>query len=69
MELVIRKQVKYVLLKMSTFYNKYLWALMKSHEIWFAWLVPDFISSKEVKLGEISILTHMKGFFYLVTSY
>jgi hypothetical protein len=69
MELVIRKKVKYVLLKMSTFYNKYLWALMKSHEIRFAWLVPDFISSKEVKLGEISILTHMKGFFYLVTSY
>ncbi len=36
MELVIRKKVKYVLLKMSTFYNKYLWALMKSHEIRFA---------------------------------
>jgi hypothetical protein len=36
MELVTRKQVKYVLLKMNTFYNKYLWALMKSHEIWFA---------------------------------
>jgi hypothetical protein len=30
MELVIRKEMKYVLLKMSMFYNKYLWALMKS---------------------------------------
>jgi hypothetical protein len=36
MELVIRKQVKYVLLKMSMFYNKYFWALMKSHENWYA---------------------------------
>ncbi len=36
MELVIRKEVKYVLLKMSTFYHKYLWALMKSLEIWYA---------------------------------
>jgi hypothetical protein len=36
MELVIRKEVKYVLLKMNTFYQKYLWALMKSLEIWYA---------------------------------
>jgi hypothetical protein len=26
MELVIKKEVKYVLLKMSTFYHKYFWA-------------------------------------------
>jgi hypothetical protein len=36
MELVIRKEVKYVLLKMSTFYHKYLWAMMKSFEMWYA---------------------------------
>ncbi len=36
MELVIRKEVKYVFLKMCTFYHKYLWALMKSFEIWYA---------------------------------
>jgi hypothetical protein len=36
MELVIRKEVKYVLLKMNTFYHKYLWAMMKSLEIWYA---------------------------------
>jgi hypothetical protein len=35
MELVIRKEVKYVLLK-SKFYHKYLWAMMKSLEIWYA---------------------------------
>ncbi len=35
MKLVIRKEVKYVLLKMCTFYRKYLWALMKSLEIWY----------------------------------
>jgi hypothetical protein len=33
MELVIRKEMKYVLLKMCMFYFKYLWALMKSFEI------------------------------------
>jgi hypothetical protein len=32
MELVIRKEVKYVLLKMNTFHHKYLWAF----EIWYA---------------------------------
>jgi hypothetical protein len=36
MELVIRKEMKYVLLKMNTFYHKYLWATMKSLEIWYA---------------------------------
>jgi hypothetical protein len=51
MELVIRTKVKYILFRMSTFYLKYLWALMKSLEIWYAWLVPNFIFSKEVKLG------------------
>jgi hypothetical protein len=34
--LFIRKKVKYVLLKMCKFYFKYLWALMKSLEIWYA---------------------------------
>jgi hypothetical protein len=33
MELVIRKEVKYVLLKMSTFNHKYLWVTMKSLEM------------------------------------
>jgi hypothetical protein len=32
MELVIRKEVKYVLLKMNIFHHKYLWAF----EIWYA---------------------------------
>jgi hypothetical protein len=32
-KLVIRKEVKYVLLKMSMFYHKYLSAMMKSLEI------------------------------------
>jgi hypothetical protein len=36
MEFVIRKEVKYVLLKMNLFYCKYLWAMMKSFEIWCA---------------------------------
>jgi hypothetical protein len=36
MELVVRKEVKYVLLKMSTFYHRDLWAMMKSLEIWYA---------------------------------
>jgi hypothetical protein len=49
-ELVIRKEVKYVFLKMCTFYHKYLWALMKFLEVWYEW-VGDFISSEEVKLG------------------
>ncbi len=51
MELVIRKEVKYVLLKMCTFYHKYLWALMKSFEIWYVWSVANFICSKKVNLG------------------
>jgi hypothetical protein len=33
MELVIRIELKYVLLKMCTFFHKYLWALKKSFEI------------------------------------
>jgi hypothetical protein len=43
--------VKYVLLKMCTFYHKYLWALMKSFEIWYVWSVANFICSKKVNLG------------------
>jgi hypothetical protein len=43
--------LKYVLLKMCTFFHKYLWALKKSFEIWYAWLVVDFICSEKVKLG------------------
>jgi hypothetical protein len=35
-ELVIRKEVKYLLLKMSTFYLKYFLTLMKFLEIWYA---------------------------------
>jgi hypothetical protein len=35
-EVVIRKELKYVLLKLSTFYHKYLWAMMKSLEMWYA---------------------------------
>jgi len=51
MELVISKELKYVLLKMCTFFHKHLWALKKSLEIWYASLVANFICSKEVKLG------------------
>jgi hypothetical protein len=36
MELVIKKEMKYVLLKMSIFYHKYFWANVKSLEIWYA---------------------------------
>jgi hypothetical protein len=37
--------LKYVLLKMCTFFHKYFLALKKSLEIWYAWLVVDFIYS------------------------
>jgi hypothetical protein len=43
--------VKYLLLKMSTFYLKYFLTLMKFLEIWYAWLVLNFIFSEELKLG------------------
>jgi hypothetical protein len=36
MELVIRIELKYVLLKMCTFFHKYLWAFKKSLDIWYA---------------------------------
>jgi len=36
MELVIGKKMKYVVLKLCTFYHKYLWALIKFLEIWYA---------------------------------
>jgi hypothetical protein len=36
MVLVISKELKYVLLKMCTLFHKYLWALKKSLEIWYA---------------------------------
>ncbi len=36
MQLVLRKELKYVLLKMCTFFHKYLLALKKSLEIWYA---------------------------------
>ncbi len=36
MELVMRKEVKYGLLKMNTIYHKCLWAMMKSLEMWYA---------------------------------
>jgi hypothetical protein len=36
MELVIRKELIYVGLKMCNFFHKYLWALKKSLEIWYA---------------------------------
>jgi hypothetical protein len=36
MELVMKKELKYELLKMCTFFHKYLWALNKSLEIWYA---------------------------------
>ncbi len=45
MQLVLRKELKYVLLKMCTFFHKYFLALKKSLEIWYAWLVVDFIYS------------------------
>jgi hypothetical protein len=51
MELVIREELKYVILKMCTFFHKYLWALNKTLEIWYARLVVDFICSKEARLG------------------
>jgi hypothetical protein len=35
-EFVIKREVKYMLFKLSMFYHKYLWAMMKSLEIWYA---------------------------------
>jgi len=43
MQFVLRIELKYVLLKMCTFFHKYLLALKKSLEIWYAWLVANFI--------------------------
>jgi hypothetical protein len=51
MEFVIRKELKYVLLKMCIFFHKYLWALKKSFDFFNALLVANFIYNKHVKLG------------------